>query len=35
MNGPHGWTEQDGTHVKREPGWADFQTRSGQAIQRH
>ncbi|WP_344392661.1 hypothetical protein [Streptomyces vastus] len=31
----YGWAEPDGEHVKRELGWADFQARSGQAVQRH
>jgi hypothetical protein len=30
-----GWIEQDYKQVKHELGWADFQVRSGRAIQRH
>lgn len=29
------WVEQEYKQVKRELGWADFQVRSGEAIQRH
>ncbi|MFI0716888.1 hypothetical protein ACH4SK_41220 [Streptomyces inhibens] len=35
LYGLRGWTEQGDKHVKHELGWADFQVRSGQAIQRH
>ncbi|MFE0381196.1 hypothetical protein ACFW1M_37830 [Streptomyces inhibens] len=35
LYGLRGWTEQDDKHVKHELGRADFQVRSGQAIQRH
>jgi len=34
LYGLRGWTEQDDKPVKHELGWADFQVRSGQAIQR-
>ncbi|WP_330302889.1 MULTISPECIES: hypothetical protein [unclassified Streptomyces] len=34
LYGPRGWTEQDDKPVKHELALADFQIRSGQAIQR-
>lgn len=34
LYGLRDWTEQDDKPVKHELGWADFQARSGQAIQR-
>ena len=35
LYGLRGWIEQDYKQVKHELGWADFQVRSGRAIQRH
>ena len=35
LYGLRGWIEQDYKQVKQELGWADFQVRSGRAIQRH
>ncbi|GAA4228514.1 hypothetical protein GCM10023075_33970 [Streptosporangium album] len=35
LYGLRGWIEQDYKQIKHELGWADFQVRSGRAIQRH